>query len=161
MDDDMMKIEMAAGKGNKALTTIKHVIGEMESALEGSGMNLAGVAPTPNDFYYNPNKPFSFRNFVIASLMAIKPCGIWFDEKLRTKEDYDYTLQHINKFGGAVRLNYILASFRHYGNKGGVVDYRTSDLEQESIAYLKKKWPSCIMDNPRRENEILLSLPRI
>jgi len=159
MDDDLMRIEMMAGKDNKLPITVKHAIKEMEDALDGSGLKLAGAAPTPNDFWYNPSRPFSFRNFIIAAMMVIRPCDLFFDENLRTKEDYDYTLQHIDRYGGAIRLNYVLPSFRHYGNKGGVVDYRTPELEQKSIAYLKDKWPNCIRDNPKRENEILLSIP--
>ena len=48
-------------------------------------------------------------------------------------------------------------SFKHYSNKGGAVDYRTTKLEQETINYLVKKWGDCIRLNTKRENEILLN----
>ena len=78
--------------------------------------------------------------------------------EMTLKEDYDYTLQHIARFGGVVRSNDLLAEYKHYSNTGGAVDVRNSVNEQLNIAYLKSKWGDAIRDNPRRPNEILLSL---
>ena len=89
-------------------------------------------------------------------MCMVKPCELYFDESFKTKEDYDYTLQHIKKFGGVTRCDTILANFDHYSNAGGVVDYRTSEVEQNSINTLKKKWGELISDNPKRPNEILI-----
>lgn len=92
--------------------------------------------------------------------MMIWPCDLFFDEKLRLKEDYDYTAQHIKKFGGVVRANGILATFAHRKNKGGVVAIRTAEIEQESILRLMQKHPGFFKENPRRANEILMKVPK-
>ena len=86
----------------------------------------------------------------------VKPTGLRFDPEIRLKEDYDYTLQHIERHGGTVRYGKYLATFKHYKNAGGAVSYRTEQLEQKTIAQLKTKWPGCFADNPKRPNEILM-----
>ena len=46
--------------------------------------------------------------------------------------------------------------FKHYTNKGGVVEYRNPETEQKNIRRLKKKWPNFVKDNSKRDNEILI-----
>jgi hypothetical protein len=159
LDDDLKKIEMITGAG-KTEITFANMIDEMKNVLDSSGLYLAGISPTNNTFYFDPKKPLSLKHFIIASCIMIKPSEpkLLFDPQFKTKEDYDYTLQHIKTFGGVVRLNYIMPTFGHYTNKGGVVDYRTTELEQQSIRKLKKKWGSIIADNPRRPNEVLIKI---
>ena len=60
-------------------------------------------------------------------------------------------ITRFSRYGG------YLNTFKHYSNKGGAVTYRTNNLEQETINYLKQKWGACIKLNPKRENEILLN----
>lgn len=126
----------------------------MQLELDKTPYKLAGVAPTPNAFYYHSE--FSTNLFVVGDFIMVKPCDLWFDTKLRLKEDYDYTVQHIERYGGALRMNKVLATFSHRTNKGGAVDYRTTELEQETISYLMGKHPDSFRLNPRRKNEILL-----
>ena len=167
MDDDVKSIKQAyfnpENKKNEAkpITFDQAVIILKHSLLaETRGMfYFAGCAPTANTYFYHQEKPISFKNFINASLMLMRPgCDVWFDANMTLKDDYDYTLQHIAKYGGVVRHNDILLDVSHYSNKGGAVEYRTSELEQKNIAYLKKKWGRTIRDNPRRPNEILLNV---
>lgn len=96
----------------------------------------------------------------MGDFILVHPCKLFFDEQMKLKEDYDYTMAHIYEFGGVARCNAILAHFAHRSNAGGAVDFRTAEREQEAIAHLKKKWGAYIQDNPKRPNEILLKLPR-
>ena len=99
--------------------------------------------------------------FVVGSCCAIKPgSGLYFDTNLKLKEDYDYTAQHIAKFGGVLRCDDLLASFSHYSNSGGAVDIRSDHEERLAIQLLKNKWPEWIKDHPRRRNEVLLRVTR-
>jgi len=159
IDDDIKNLEECYIENGKKTTkniTFIESLNIMYEALTNTRMKLAGVSPTHNPFYCNPNKPIQFKHFIIGSMIMVKPCDLLFDESLRTKEDYDYTLQHIQKYGGVARCDTILADFEHYNNSGGVVDYRTSEVEQNSINTLKKKWGALIVDNPKRPNEILI-----
>ncbi len=154
IDDDLQVCEWINDDKTKKIVPFTEMADELYKKLSTMPMYLAGIAPTQNTFFYN--KPLSIKNFVKGSLILVKPTPLRFDNSLQTKEDYDYTLQHIQKYGGVCRLNYLIPKFLHYGNKGGIVDTRTTEMEQDSIAKLKKKWGRTVRDNPRRKNEILL-----
>lgn len=159
LDDDLKKCEMVSTSMKKSEITFSEMAIEIYNVLSASPLKLAGISPTNNLFYYNPKKPLGLKHFIIASCMMVKPCKLYFDKRFRTKEDYDYTLQHIKQFGGVLRLNYLMPVFQHYTNKGGVVDYRTPELEKDSIIKLKKKWGTTIVrDNKLRPNEILINI---
>lgn len=158
LSDDLKECGMVSSSGQLNKPNFTEIIKEMFKILSTTPLYLAGVAPTANLFFYNPLKPIGLKHFILGDMMLIKRNKLKFDEKLSLKEDYDYTLQHIKTYGGVLRLNYILPSFKHRVNKGGAVDIRTDEKEQQAIQYLKNKWGSCIRDNPRRKNEILLKI---
>lgn len=160
LDDDVNAIYRAIDKKQKEPISFVDAVHMLHQAMSETRnmFYFGGSAPTNNTFYFNPLKPISFKNFINASLMYIRPCELWFDPQFRLKDDYDYTLQHIQKYGGVCRRNDILLDVKHYGNKGGAVEYRTDDLEQQTIQQLKAKWGQHIRDNPRRKNEILLKV---
>lgn len=126
-------------------------------ALDATPYKFAGVQPTDNPFF--STKPVGLRNYIIGSLIAVEPTPLRFDEGLMLKEDYDYTCQHIEEYGGALRVGALLPTVRHYDNPGGAVDVRTTRLEQETIAQLMEKWPEAIHEHPSRENEVVLRWP--
>jgi TET-Associated Glycosyltransferase len=164
IEDDLEKIQLARTKNNKDNVdiSVKDAIDLMyRASAELRFAYLIGVAPTANAFYFDPLKPYSLVHFIVGSLIIVRyGAELYFDKQFKLKEDYDYTLQHIQKFGCVLRCNQILAYFKHYGNKGGAVDYRSDDLEQDMIQALKQKWGPNIKLNPRRKNEILLAISR-
>ena len=117
------------------------------------GVYLLGVPPTDNFFF--ANKLVIENKFCIGDMIFIKPCEIRFDTQLTLKEDYDFTLQHIQK-AKVLRYQKYLFSFKHYSNKGGAVDIRDEKEEQKNIMILKSKWGDKIRLNPKRQNEILI-----
>ena len=158
LSDDLSKIQFARSKKSVSAMSFEMAARYMLRASASSGAKLAGVAPTSNAFYFNPKKPVHGAAFIVGDLILAMPSDLRFDEKLRLKEDYDYTLQHLTRFGKVARCGAILAHFAHRSNKGGAVDYRTSELEKETIRQLSEKWPGVIRLNPRRKDEILLDL---
>lgn len=159
LSDDLRALKIALGPKEKEPITFFEAIGLILQDMLVTGAKLAGVAPTANAFFFNPKTPVHSSAFIVGDFIVVDmSCGLFFDEKLRLKEDYDYTLQHLKQHGGVVRVNCILAEFLHRTNKGGAVDFRTAEREQEAIAYLKAKWPGLIKDNSKRPNEILLNL---
>ncbi len=158
LDDDLVKCTMLNSMSQPHDVTFVEMISVMYDTLKTTSLHMAGIAPTTNPFFYNSKMPLGLHHFIIASMTLTKPTHLRFDPKLRTKEDHDITLQHINEYGGVCRINYMIPKFLHWNNKGGVVEYRTDKVEQDSIKYLKKKWGSLIRDNPKRPNEILLNI---
>lgn len=154
LSDDLYKLEHAA---SDVRLTVQGAAKNIVAQAISHGAHYAGVAPTANRFFYNEQRPVSTKLFIVGDFIAVSPSTpLRFDEALRLKEDYDYTLQHLHKYGKVCRCNFILASFRHRSNKGGAVSYRTPEIEQATIAYLKGKWGNHIRDNAKRPNEILL-----
>lgn len=162
MSDDLKTVREAYLDGAKKRArgiTFAAMVEAMHDGLFQTGAKLAGVAPTSNPFYWNPSKPIHPNAFIVGDLNLVKPCGVLFDEEMVLKEDYDYTLAHLHRFGRVARCDAMLAGFAHRTNHGGAVAVRTPELEQEMIAYLRSKWGAkVIADNAKRPNEILLKL---
>lgn len=158
-DDDLKVIHALPKTDPKRELSFDDVVLEMEKALDETGLMLAGCSPTNNLFFAKEGT--STHKFIIASLMLARPEPfVRFDPEFRTKEDYDYTLQHWDVYGGAARCDWIAPNYAHYTNAGGAVDIRTDEVEQASIARLLEKWPGLVRLNPKRENEVLLKTLR-
>lgn len=158
LSDDLGKLEEAQSPKDKRPMTLAAAVDLMRAATSAAGARLAGIAPVANAFYFNPTRPFHTAAFILGDFLYVLPSEPRFDPALRLKEDYDFTLQHLRAHGAVARCNAVLGHFKHRTNKGGACAYRTAELEQAAIAYLKAKWPGNIKDNPRRPNEILLAL---
>lgn len=154
LSDDIKKVKL-----NKNFYENKEV--ELDVAIEDivkkfskiKGVNLLGVPPTDN--YFFASKLVVENKFCIGDMLFVKPNNLRFDTQLTLKEDYDYTLQHIEK-GKVLRYQKYLFTFQHYSNKGGAVDIRNDKEEQKNIMILKSKWGDKIRLNPKRKNEILI-----
>ena len=98
-------------------------------------IKLMGVPPTDNDFFAK-NK-ISKNTFCIGDALFVKPCDIFFDTNLTLKEDYDYTLQHIRKYG-CFRYQKYLFSFEHYKNDGGAEAIEMKKKSRKILGTSKK-----------------------
>ena len=154
LSDDIKKVKL-----NKNFFKPKEI--QLDEAIKDivlkfntiKGVYLMGVPPTDNYFY--ANKLVVENKFCIGDMLFIKPNELRFDKQLTLKEDYDYTLQHIQK-SKVLRYQKYLFTFKHYLNKGGAVDIRTDNEEQKNIMILKSKWGDSIRLNSKRKNEILI-----
>jgi len=165
LSDDLSRIKKAV----HSTTTPPKVVGvditfaaavdEISSLMSAVGAELGGCAPTNNPFFSNPDRPCGTHHFIVGDFVVVKPTVLRFDESLRLKEDYDYTLQHLACVGVVARANTVLTHFAHRTNKGGAVAVRTPELEQASIRQLRERWGDKIRDNPKRPNEILMRWP--
>ena len=88
-------------------------------------------------------------------MLFVKPNELRFDKQLTLKEDYDFTLQNIQK-AQVLRYQKYLLTFKHYSNKGVAVDIRNDQEEQKNIMILKSKWGDKVKLNTKRKNEILI-----
>ena len=159
LSDDLTRLErvFAIRKLNKTVTIpFDMAVATMLNAAQRAQAFLAGVAPTTNKLFFNPSKAITLTNFIVGDFILVRPSPLRFDEEMRLKEDYDFTLQHLKSYGRVARCNNIFAYFSHRKNAGGAVGYRTAELEQEMIAHLKRKWNHHIRDNPKRPNEVIL-----
>jgi hypothetical protein len=155
LSDDLKKVKINEKLFKKSDVQIDEAIKKTVYLFEKtSGFYLLGIPPTDNDFF--ASKLISENTFCIGDCLFIKPSKPRFDERLSLKEDYDFTLQHIQMYGKCIRYQKFLYTFQHYKNVGGAVDYRTENKEIENINYLMAKWGSKIKLNPKRKNEIII-----
>jgi hypothetical protein len=156
LSDDLSGIDLALSKKEKRAISFDEAVNMMLKAIN-TGFKLVGTAPTNNPFFTNTDSPLKTAHFIVGDFIAVSgESDLRFDYRMKLKEDYDYTLQHLHEYGAVGRVDLLLPRFAHRTNSGGAVAFRNAEREQEAIAYLKDKWVDEIRDNPRRENEILL-----
>tara|TARA_R110001632_G_scaffold178468_1_gene298226 strand:- start:743 stop:1423 length:681 start_codon:yes stop_codon:yes gene_type:complete len=154
LSDDIKKVIINKNFGKPKKVDLDFVINDIVSKFNKvKGVKLLGIPPTDNFFF--ASKILSVNTFCIGDMLFVKPNDLRFDEQLTLKEDYDYTLQHQEKWG-TIRYQKYLFTFEHYSNKGGAVDVRDDKEEQKNIMILKSKWGNKIRLNPKRKNEILI-----
>ncbi len=154
ISDDIKKVVVNKNFGEPKQIELDYAIEKIVILFKQvKGIKLLGIPPTNNHFF--AKTIVSKNTFCIGDVMFIKPNELRFDEQLTLKEDYDYTLQHIKRYG-TIRYQEFLFEFQHYSNKGGAVDIRNDKEEQRNIMILKNKWGDKIRLNTKRKNEILI-----
>jgi hypothetical protein len=160
MDDDIVRLRFAKNSKEEYDVTFETLVNEMKQKLkEVPGVKLCGVNSIAKPFFYNAKRQLSLTNFCVGTLLFVKKGStVLHDTQFKMKEDYDFTLQHIKRYGGALRLNYVMVKAGHWNNKGGQTEIRTDELMDIDINKLRSKWGISIRLNPKRPHEILLSV---
>ena len=108
---------------------------------EEMGTRLWGVNLQSDKKFYREYSPISLSSVILGPFMGIiKDPKIRFDERLGLKEDYDYSLQILNKYRRIMRLNKYHYMSDHIKTAGGCATYRTSEKEERQAALFQKKW---------------------
>lgn len=109
------------------------------------GMNLL-----PDKGAYREYTPFSFKSMICGPFQAFNRLDLRYDENLPLKEDYDLSLQVLNKYRRTFRFNAYYYQVKQHENTGGCADYRTLEREKEQLRLLQKKWGSRIVREDRQ-----------
>ena len=117
------------------------------------GVKFWGVNCSSDKGVYSEHKPFSFNNYIGGPFQAFINCPLRYDEALPLKEDYDMTLQVMNRYRKALRVNHLHYMVKQHTNKGGCASYRTVKKEQEQFKLLEKKWGSKIVRTDSRDRK--------
>jgi hypothetical protein len=104
------------------------------------GMNLL-----PDKAAYREYTPFAFRAVVLGPVQRFTNMDLRYDESLPLKEDYDLSLQVLNKYRRTLRFNMYHYVCDQHTNVGGCATYRTMDRERKQFLLLQKKWGSDIV----------------
>ena len=83
--------------------------------------------------------------------MAHIKTDLRFDESLPLKEDYDFTLQNLNKYRIALRVNKFYYKTKQAEQVGGCATYRNIEREKEQFLLLQKKWGSSIIKRDKKD----------
>eukprot|EP00939_MAST-03C_sp_MAST-3C-sp1_P000762 g762.t1 len=123
----------------------------VDATMRLQGSHLGGVYLTVNKGFALMCPPVSTDLFVIGDFLVIDPFSSpRFDETMTLKEDYDFTAQHLDTYGVAIRSNRVFVKALHYKNSGGAVAVRSNKSEQRNINILRTKWPGVFRDHPTR-----------
>ncbi len=110
------------------------------------GVKLWGVNVNTDQQCYREMCPFSFVAYIGSPFQGImKGCPLRYDERLSLKEDYDMSLQQLNRYRKTLRVNKAYYATRQIEQTGGVAEYRNLAEEKRQMALLKKKWGSKIV----------------
>ncbi|MEW6505507.1 MAG: hypothetical protein AB1457_16235 [Chloroflexota bacterium] len=146
VDDDLRYIGYWEGNRKHKLLTedvmpwlIKYSVLAMEW-----GYRLWGVNCVSDKQAYREYHPFTTLSYIGGPFSVHIHSDIRYDERLPLKEDYDITLQHINKYRGALRLQKFWYQVRRAGSGtgqiGGCAAYRTRERERQQLELLQRKW---------------------
>jgi hypothetical protein len=158
VDDDMRGI--FCWEHNKAVHKLPaadffHFIEKHSTLARDIGAFLWGININPDPQCYRECTPFSTLSFIggpFGCFLAGNNCR--YDESLPLKEDYDMTLQQLNKNRIVLRVNKYYYMVKQSEQSGGCASMRNIAREKEQLDLLRKKWGSRIVrtDTQDRSN---------
>lgn len=152
MDDDMKWV----GRWNKQEIVKLDNDGLIEMAemavvmCKDSGIRMFGLNCSTDKGAYREHTPFSFVSYISSPITGHVDNDLRYDEKLSLKEDYDMTLQQLNKYRAVLRLNMFRYECKQAEQKGGCASYRNYDEEKKQFLLLQKKWGTKIVQRDQR-----------
>jgi hypothetical protein len=94
---------------------------------------------------------FIINRLIPSNFFIARPSPVRFDEQLQFKEEYDFTLQHIKKYGVVVLCEMFMVE--------SVQRKAALETIARDTKYLKGKWKEYVKDDVAIPNNILLNLP--
>lgn len=157
IDDDVDKLTMCEGgeyfKENGRAKQMIPLTPEQAEGIFIQAANLAYMWGCPM-FGFNLNtdgrnykqyKPFSLTQPILGPCSGHLEHDMLYDEKMDLKEDYDISIQALNKYRKILRINKYAVNAAHKSNKGGCVSYRTLEREEAACKAIEKKWGTKII----------------
>lgn len=150
VDDDMAYIGYYEGLELHKLKQdeILPFIEKYTTLCDDFGFKMWGVNLNSDPQCYREYTPFSTISVVLGPFSCyLKGNECRYDENLPLKEDYDMSLQNLNKYRGILRVNKYHYCCEQSTNKGGCAAIRNIEREKEQLSMLIKKWGSRIVKN--------------
>jgi hypothetical protein len=108
---------------------------------------------------YREYSPFSLTSVVLGPFMGIISNGLRFDTTLGLKEDFDYSIQVLNRYRKVLRFNKYHYMVGHLVGKGGCTAYRTTAKEREQKEKFVNKWGSKIVQFKDKDTNPVIKVP--
>ena len=94
---------------------------------------------------YREYTPFGLTSYIGGPFQAHRKNDLRYDEEIFLKEDYDMSLQVLNKHRKNLRMNMYHYVCEQATIKGGCADYRNVEKEIKQNNLLQKKWGNKIV----------------
>ncbi len=147
LDDDIRRFGRWNNQENQKLTT-DEAMEFIEHAFilaRQLGARMWGLNLLPDKGAYREYTPFAFRSVVLGPVQGFTNMDLRYDESLPLKEDYDLSLQVLNKYRRTLRFNMYHYVCDQHSSVGGCASYRTMERERKEFSLLQKKWGSDIV----------------
>lgn len=156
LDDDIRRFGRWNKQQNQKLDTDEAMefIEQAFNLARQLGARMWGMNLLSDKGAYLEYTPFAFRSVVLGPVQGFVNMDLRYDETLPLKEDYDLSLQVLNKYRRTLRFNYMHYICSHHSNVGGCAAYRTMDRERKQFELLQKKWGSKIVRIDNQGNQV-------
>lgn len=148
MDDDLISIKLASN-GRSIPVTFGFAAKLMSDALTATPYKLAASNVVTNATYVK--QPVTQNKTINGGMLLILPTKLSFDPEQKVSEDIDYALQHHKIYGGYIRLDCLMTSFKHR-QPGGVQVYRDLEWDRKGTEMLRDKWGDKIRPWKSKDN---------
>jgi hypothetical protein len=115
----------------------------METCLimcKDTDVYLCGFSWVADDLLVTGYDFLSFKAFVSGRLVIIRKNPLRYDEALPLRDDYDYVLQHLKRYGRVLRMKTYFHEVYKDVSPGGCGVMRNPEIENEQTLRLKRKW---------------------
>lgn len=142
MDDDITSINRWQGGKAKRLSAEETMFFFTNAAImtEEIGAHYFGLNINRDKQVYREYTPLSTTSYCGGPVQGFVNNDLLFDERMLLKEDYDMTLQQLNKYRVVLRFNAYFYVAKQSENKGGCASYRNIETEKRQLKALQNKW---------------------
>jgi len=144
VDDDVKGIYHWVNKESKIVKTEEFIdfVYKYSVLATDIGAHFWGININADKQCYREYTPFSTVSFIGGPFQCFVNGGgdCWYDEALSLKEDYDMTLQQVQKHRVVFRVNSYYYDAKQSIQKGGCAVYRNMEREKQQFLALQKKW---------------------
>jgi hypothetical protein len=142
VDDDVRCLQRLSPRGQFDLTPeeARHYLVQGFELAEDFGARYWGMQVLNDPLAYRIDEPFSLVRPVLAVVCGHICNPLRYDERMPLKEDYDFYLQHLQRYKVVLRINFLAYDCEHLDNLGGLTPYRSSAAEREQAELLMRKW---------------------
>ncbi len=158
VDDDCSGVFRWENQDSRRLEAV-----EVEELLEHGfamaeswGVRLWGMGPVFDKGAYREYTPFSTVSIILGSFCGVRPGPLRYDERFKLKEDYDFFIQHMNRYRGVLRFNSYQYLVKHNKQTGGCASYRSLKEEESQFQALRRKWGSEIVSVDTGESKSMV-----
>ena len=156
VDDDMTGVYFWEGLKEHKVEDFDAFLYKYSVMAQDMGVYLWGININQDAQNYREYSPFSFLSFIGGpfGVFINNGGGLRYDEKISLKEDYDMTLQHLNKFRRVLRVNKFFYKVKQSEQAGGCATYRSIKRELEQLELLERKWGRKIVRRDKNDRSI-------
>lgn len=142
VDDDIKFFGRWNGNKQKKLSSgeVLDMIVEGIQLAEDLDVHYWGLNCLADKGAYREYTPFGTCQYIGGPFQGHRNNDLRYDEKIYLKEDYDMTLQILNKYRRNLRMNMYHYVCEQATIKGGCADYRNVEREKQQNLLFQRKW---------------------